>query len=60
MGCSISSARPGDVVYVAYGSTYPLILRPDGKEFRIRGFAYVHGLMQGEQKDSEVQVLKIR
>jgi hypothetical protein len=60
MGCSISSTRPGDVVYVACGSTYPLILRPDGEEFRIRGFAYVHGLMQGEQKDSELQVLKIR
>jgi len=59
MGCSISSAKPGDVVYVAYGSTYPLVLRPDSENFRIRGFAYVHGLMHGEQKDSEVQVLKI-
>ncbi|KAE9375043.1 hypothetical protein N431DRAFT_406149 [Stipitochalara longipes BDJ] len=60
MGCSISSIKSGDVVYVARGSTYPLILRPDGEEFRIRGFAYVHGLMHAEKKDSEVQVLKIR
>ena len=44
MGCSICSTRPGYVVYVACGSTYPLVLRPDGEEFRIRGFAYVHGI----------------
>jgi hypothetical protein len=48
------------VIFVAHGSTYPLVLRPDGQEFRVRGFAYVHGLMHGEQKDSEVKVLKIR
>lgn len=60
MGCSISPTRPGDVVYVALGSTYPLVLRPDGEEFRIRGFAYVHGLMYAEKKNLDVQVLKIR
>lgn len=60
MGCSISSAKPGDVVYVAHGSTYPLVLRPDGEEFRIRGFAYVHGLMHAEKKDLGVRVFKIR
>jgi hypothetical protein len=60
MGCSISSTRPGDVVFVARGSTYPLVLRPDSGEFRIRGFAYVHGLMHAEKKGLEAQVLKIR
>jgi hypothetical protein len=60
MGCSISSSRLGDMVYVALRSTYPLVLRPDGEEFRIRGFAYVHGSMHAEQKDLEVQVIKIR
>jgi hypothetical protein len=60
MGCSISLIRPGDVVYVARGSTYPLVLRPHGEEFCIRGFAYVHGLMHAEKKNLEVQVLKIR
>ena len=59
IGCSISLTRPGDVIYVARGSTYPLVLRPDGEEFRIRGFAYVHGLMHAEKKDSKVQILKI-
>jgi hypothetical protein len=53
-------SRPGDVVFVARGSTYPLVLRPDGEEFRTRGFAYVHGLMHAEKKDLDVQVLKIR
>jgi hypothetical protein len=60
IGCSISSTRPGDVVYVPRGSTYPLVLRPDGEAFRIRGFSYVHGLMHAEKKDLDVQVLKIR
>jgi hypothetical protein len=59
MGCSISSTSPGDVVYVALGSTYPLVLRPDGDKFHIRGFAYVHGLMHAEKKDLEVQVVEI-
>ncbi len=60
MGCAISSTRPGDVVYIPRGSTYPLVLRSDGEEFHIRGFTYVHGLMHAEKKDLEVQVLKIR
>jgi hypothetical protein len=59
MGCSISLTRPGDVVFAARRSTYPLVLRPDNEEFRIRGFAYVHRLMHAE-KALEVQVLKIR
>jgi hypothetical protein len=58
MGCSITSTRPGDVVYVARGSTYPLVLRPDADDFRLRGFAYVHGLMHAEKKDLEVQVFE--
>lgn len=61
MGCSISLTTPGDVVFIACGSTYPLVLRPDGGEmFYIRGFAYVHGLMHAEKKNLGVQVFKIR
>ncbi|KAG9234194.1 heterokaryon incompatibility protein-domain-containing protein [Amylocarpus encephaloides] len=60
IGCCVSPTRPDDVVFVAHGSTYPLVLRPDGDEFRIRGFAYIHGLMHGEQKDSEFQSIRIR
>lgn len=59
IGCSISTTRPGDVVCVALGSTYPFILRPDGDHFLIRGYAYVHGIMHGEQRNSEGQVFNI-
>lgn len=60
MGCTVSMVRQGDLVCVALGSTYPLILRPDGNEFLIRGYAYVHGLMHGEQQNLETQIFRIR
>jgi hypothetical protein len=59
-GCTISTTRQGDLVCVALGSTYPFILRPDGNELLIRGYAYVHGLMRGEQQNSQRQVFRIR
>ncbi|MCJ1310090.1 hypothetical protein MMC25_003751 [Agyrium rufum] len=59
IGCSISSISPGDVIFVASGCTFPLILRPELKAFRIRGFAYIHGLMHAE-KSSDLQVFKIQ
>jgi hypothetical protein len=59
-GCKISTIRQGDLVCVALGNTFSFILRPDGNEFLIRGYAYVHGLMRGEQRNSERQVLRIR
>lgn len=56
-GRCISTTRPGDVVFAPLGSTYPLVLRPDGDHFRIRSYAYVHGIMRGEREDSERKVL---
>ncbi|KAL8893370.1 MAG: hypothetical protein Q9192_005336 [Flavoplaca navasiana] len=53
IGCTVSTVRQGDLVCVALGSTYPFILRPEGNEFLIRGYTYVHGLMYGEQHNSE-------
>lgn len=47
-GCSISTTRPGDLIFVARGSTYPLILRPDDDHFLTRGYTYVHGVMNEE------------
>lgn len=41
------------------GGTYPLVLQPDGEAFRIRGFAYLHGLMHAQRKDTQVQVIRI-
>ena len=60
IGCTISTTRPGDLVCVALGSTYPFILRPDGEEFLMRGYAYVSGLMHGEQQNSEKLIFRIR
>jgi hypothetical protein len=57
-GCSISTTRPEDMVCAALGSTYPFVLRPDGDHFLIRGYAFVHGIMLGEQQDSEGEAFK--
>ena len=58
-GYSKSIIRPGDLVCVALGSTYPFILRPDGNHFLLRGYAYVHGIMHGERQGSERQTFRI-
>lgn len=60
VGCTVSAVTRGDQVCVALGSTYPFILRQGGHEFVIRGYAYVHGLMHGEQQKSERQVFRLR
>ena len=58
-GCSISATQPGDQLCVALGSTYPMLLRPEGEDFVIRGYTYVHGLMNGERQDLERRVFRI-
>ena len=58
-GCVISAVEPGDVVCVPLGSTYPLVLRPEGDHFRIRGYAYVHGIMRGGHEISRNQIFEI-
>jgi hypothetical protein len=59
VGCCVSTVRPGDKVYVALGSKYPSVLRPDGDHLLLRGFAYVHGIMHGERVGSGEQVFRI-
>lgn len=59
VGCCVSTTRPGDIVYVAFGSKYPFVLRPDGVHFLLRGFAYVHGIMHGERGSYEEQLVRI-
>ena len=58
-GCVASSAKPKDVICVPLGSTYPIILRPDSDRFYIRGYAYVHGIMNGERKHLKRQDFNI-
>ncbi|KAF1992784.1 hypothetical protein P154DRAFT_595250 [Amniculicola lignicola CBS 123094] len=56
VGCAIATTQPGDEVFVSLGSTYPMILRPNGigeaRKYVIRGFAYVDGVMDGERAGS--------
>ena len=54
VGCTISTVMPGDVVFI------PLVLRPDGSDFRIRGYTFVHGLMHGEQRNAERKMIRLR
>lgn len=59
VGCAISTTEPGDRVCAALGCTYPLILRPDGDSFLVRGYSCIHGIMRGEQQNFERRVFKI-
>lgn len=60
LGCCVSSTLPGDVVSVFSGSCYPHILRPNGRNFTIRGFSYTYGIMHGEKQNSPSQIFHIR
>lgn len=59
IGCCIASTAPGDLVYVPHGCTYPLVLRPNSDQFRIRGFCFVHGIMKGESQNSAGRTVEI-
>ena len=59
VGCATSRNSPGDVLFIAHGSTYPLVLRPKQDHFLIKGFSWVSGIMYGELKDEMRQTLKI-
>ncbi|KAL8816376.1 MAG: hypothetical protein Q9223_004605 [Gallowayella weberi] len=60
IGCTVTTVKQGDLVCAALGSTYPFILRPAGNEFLMRGYTYVHGVMHGEQQNSERRIFRIR
>ena len=59
VGCTISTVGQGDIVFIPLASTYPLVLRPDGPDFRIRGYTFVHGVMQGEQQNGERRTVRL-
>ena len=60
IGCCISVVDPGDVVFIPYGCTYPLILRPEADHFLIRGYTYTHGVMHGERQLLPTQVIDLK
>lgn len=61
LGLGTGAMARGDVVVVLYGSSTPVLLRPEGsgsrnvdgwpaQEYRFVGDAYIHGYMDGEAK----------
>lgn len=48
LGCTTAINKPGDIVFIPLGSTYPLILRPKDGHYIVRGFAFVYQRMTGE------------
>ncbi|KAK5133583.1 hypothetical protein LTR08_007623 [Meristemomyces frigidus] len=59
IGCATCETVPGDLVFAPFGSTYPLVLRPEQDHFRVKGYSYVHGVMSGERRNSETQTVEI-
>ncbi|KAI1145511.1 HET-domain-containing protein [Nemania diffusa] len=49
LGMGPEEARPGDIVAVLFGCSFPVLLRPTGRgTYRLVKPCYVHGLMEGE------------
>ncbi|KAI0550535.1 heterokaryon incompatibility protein-domain-containing protein [Xylaria curta] len=51
IGCCIAPTQRTDIVFIPYSSVYPIVLRPEGTRFSIRGFCFIHGVMKGEMRD---------
>ncbi len=47
-GFAPEEARPGDVVAVLFGCSFPVLLRPRGNEYTLVKPYFVYGLMAGE------------
>jgi hypothetical protein len=48
VGLSAGSVKAGDEVCVLFGSLVPIVLRREGRPWRVVGEGYVHGIMDGE------------
>lgn len=48
MGMGFHTCREGDVVFLLAGAEFPMVLRPDGAQYRSVAPTYVHGVMEGE------------
>lgn len=48
LGFAPEEARPGDVVAVLFGCSFPVLLRPKGNEYTLVKPCFVYGLMAGE------------
>jgi hypothetical protein len=48
VGLSAGSVKAGDEMCVLFGSLVPIVLRREGRSWRVVGECYVHGIMDGE------------
>ena len=48
IGLGSIRAGPGDLIAIPKGGKVPLVLRPYGSKWQMRGDCYVHGVMYGE------------
>lgn len=48
IGVAVGAIEAGDALVLFGGVDHPLILRPHGDKFHLRGIAFVHGLMRDE------------
>ena len=59
VGMAPASIAIDDCIVLLHGSKLPLILRAEGQEYKFRGFAFVHGIMDCELvdawKDEDIQ-----
>ncbi|KAM7184263.1 Heterokaryon incompatibility protein (HET) domain containing protein [Rhypophila sp. PSN 637] len=60
VGRGPAEMRPGDVVVILWGCWLPIVLRPcggdaDDLKYQLVGDAYVHGLMDGEYVQGDVE-----
>lgn len=59
IGCCTSVVESGDIVFIPLGSTYPLVLRPQGEEYIVKGYTYTYGIMHGELQEDAVKVVDL-
>ena len=63
LGLAVAATEPKDRICILVGCKTPLILRPQGKYFRVIGECYIHGIMRGEIakdiKDAQLQMEEI-
>ncbi len=67
MGLGPYHACAGDVVAVLFGCAFCIVLRPCGRQYKLVGPAYVHGVMHGElihgpgaAQNEDVRVFELR
>jgi Heterokaryon incompatibility protein (HET) len=56
LGICSKHAQPGDRICILFGSQVPFVLRPAGAFWEVIGEAYIHGIMDGEALNKELNI----